>query len=59
MGADQGGADDVSDLAQAGGEVMEGAPAAGEQGERALAQAAKRPLERGIGACIDIEVPVV
>src|SRR6266568_1213450 len=57
MGEDQGSADDVSDLARAGGDVMEGAPAAGELGEPALAQAAKRPLERVIGACIDIEVP--
>jgi len=59
MGEDQGGADDVSDLARAGGDVMEGAPAAGGQGEPALAQAAKRPLEPVIGACIDIEVPAV
>lgn len=40
MGEDQGGADDVYDLARAGGDMMEGTPAAGEQGEPVLAQAA-------------------
>jgi hypothetical protein len=35
MGEDEGGADDVADFARAG-DVLEGAPAAGEQGEPAF-----------------------
>jgi hypothetical protein len=40
MGEDEGCFDDVADLAGAGGGVVEGAPAAGEDGEAAFAQAA-------------------
>jgi hypothetical protein len=55
MGKDEGGAGDVADLAWAGGDVLEGAPAAGEQGEPAFSQAAQRPLsgaESGTPAAI-------
>ena len=37
MGENERGAGDVADLAGAGGDVLEGAPAAGEQGERGFA----------------------
>ena len=55
MGEDEGGAGDVTDFAGAGGDVLEGAPALGEQGEPAFAQAAQRALESVAGAGIDIE----
>jgi hypothetical protein len=35
MGEDEGAPGDLADLARAGGDVLEGAPAAGEQGEPA------------------------
>ena len=50
MGEYERGAGDIADLGGAGGDVLERPPAAGEQGEPALAQASKRPLERVIGA---------
>ena len=53
MGEDEGGAGGVTDLARAGGDVLEGAPAAGEQGEPAFAQAAQGPLEGVAGAGVD------
>ena len=56
MGQDQGGAGDVAGLAGAGGDVLEGAPAAGDQGEPAFAQAAQRAEQGVVGAGIDIEV---
>jgi hypothetical protein len=40
MGQDERGAGDVADSAGAGGDVLKGPPAAGEQGESAFAQAA-------------------
>jgi len=40
MGEDERGPGDVADLAGAGGDVLQGAPAAGEQRESAFAQAA-------------------
>jgi hypothetical protein len=44
-------------LAGAGGDVAQGAPAAGEQGEPAFAQAAQRTLDGVAGAGIDIQFP--
>jgi hypothetical protein len=55
MGEDERGAGDVADFAGAGGDVLEGAPAAGEQGEPAFAQAPQRALDRIAGAAIDIQ----
>jgi len=40
MGEDECGASDVADFAGAGGDVLEGAPAAGEQGEPAFPETA-------------------
>jgi hypothetical protein len=57
MGEDEGGAGDVADLAGAGGDVLEGAPALGDQGKPSFAQAAQRALDGVAGAGIDIEVP--
>ena len=59
MGEDEGGAGDVADFARACGDVLEGAPAAGEQGEPAFSQAAQRALDGVAGAGIDIEVAAV
>ena len=59
MGAYERGAGDVAGLAGAGGDVLQGAPAAGEQRESAFAQAAQRALEGVAGASADIEVPPV
>ena len=56
MGQDQRGAGNVTDLAGADGDVLEGAPALGEQREPAFSQAAQGALERVIGASADIEV---
>jgi WD40 repeat protein len=55
MGQDKGCPHDVADLARAGGDVLEGSPPAGEQGEPAFAQAAQRSLEGVAGTGIDIE----
>jgi hypothetical protein len=55
MGEDQGGPGDVADSAWAGGDVLQGPPAAGEQGKPAFAQAAQLAEERVAGAGIDIE----
>ena len=41
MGEDEGGAGDVADFAGACGDVLEGAPAAEEQGEPAFAETAQ------------------
>src|SRR5213078_132907 len=57
MGEDKRGACDVADFARAGGDVLEGAPALGEQGEPAFAQAAQGPLDGVAGAGIDIQFP--
>ena len=59
MGEDERGAGDVADLAGAGGDVLQGAPAAGEQGEPAFAEAAQRAENRVAGACADIEFPPI
>jgi hypothetical protein len=45
MGEDERGAGDVADFAEAGGDVLEGAPAAGEQGKPAFSQAAQGTLD--------------
>ena len=50
MGEDERGAGDVADLARVGGDALEGAPAAGEQGESSLAQAAQGTEQRIAGA---------
>ena len=57
MGEDERGAGDIADFARAGGDVLEGAPAAGEQDEPAFAQAAHRALDGIAGAGIDIQFP--
>jgi hypothetical protein len=57
MGQDERGAGDAADFAGAGGDVLQGAPPAGEQGEPAFAQAAQGPLDRITGAGIDVEFP--
>jgi hypothetical protein len=41
MGEYEGGTDDVADFAGAGGDVLQGSPALGEQGEAAFAEAAQ------------------
>jgi hypothetical protein len=57
MREDECGAGDVADLAGAGGDVLEGAPAAGEQREPAFAETAQGPQDRVAGAGIDVEFP--
>ncbi len=59
MGEDERGSRDAADLAGAGGDVLEGAPTAGEQREAAFAQAAQRAQEGVAGARADIEVASV
>jgi hypothetical protein len=56
MGQDERGAGDVTDLAGAGGDVLEGAPAASEQGESSFAQAAQGAEQRIAGAGIDVQL---
>jgi len=57
MGEDERGAGYVADLAGAGSDVVQGAPAAGEQGEPAFAEAARGPLDGVPGTGADIQVP--
>src|SRR5512135_3399306 len=59
MGEDERGAGDVADFGGAGGDVLQGPPSAGEQGEPALAEAAQRPLDGVTGPGVDIEVLAV
>ena len=59
MGEDERGTGDVADLAGAGGDGLQGAPAPGEQRESAFAQAAQRALKGVAGASADIELPPV
>ena len=59
MGEDEGGAGDSADFRWAGGDVLQGAPAGGEQGEPAFAEAAQRALDGVAGAGTDIEFPAV
>jgi hypothetical protein len=58
MGEYECGFDDVADLAGAGGDVVEGSPAAGEDGEAAFADAAQAAQESVAGAVVDVEDPV-
>jgi hypothetical protein len=55
MGEDDCGFDDVADLAGAGGDVVETAPAAGEHGESAFAQAAQAAQQGVVGAIVHVE----
>jgi hypothetical protein len=57
MGEDECGAGNVADLAGAGGDVLESAPALVEQGEPAFAEAAQGALEGIAGAGANIEFP--
>ena len=50
MGEDEGGTGDVTDFVGAGGDVAQGAPAAGEYGKPTVAQAAQRSLDGVAGA---------
>ena len=43
LGEDEGRTGDTADFAEAGSDVLQGAPAAGEQGEPAFAEAAQGP----------------
>src|SRR5437879_3190660 len=54
MGQDERGAGDVAVFAGAGSDVLEGAPAAGEQGEPAFSETAQRALDCVAGASSDI-----
>jgi hypothetical protein len=63
MGKDKRGAGDAADLAGAGGDVLEDAPALGEQREPAFSQAAQgaehgvagfRRREQGLGEAADL-----
>jgi hypothetical protein len=55
MGEDKCGFDDVADLAGAGGGVVEGAPAAGEEDEAAFARAAQAAAQGVVGAVVHVE----
>ena len=59
MGEDEGGAGDAAGLTGARGDVLESAPAAGERGESAFAQAAQGPLDgiAGAGVYVGVLVP--
>ena len=55
VGQNERGPGDGADLAGAGGDVLKGAPAAGEQGEPAFAEATKRAEQGVAGAGADTE----
>lgn len=55
MGEGECGFDHVPDLAGAGSDVVESAPAAGEDGESAFAQAAQAAQECVVGAGVHVE----
>ena len=57
MGEDEGRAGDGADFAGACCDVLEGAPAAGEQGEPAFSEAAQGTLDGIARPAVDIEVP--
>jgi hypothetical protein len=59
MGENQGCARDVADLAGAGSDVLERAPAASEQGKPSFPEAAQGALEGVAGTGIDIELPSI
>jgi hypothetical protein len=56
MGQDERRTGDVADFAGAGGDVLKGAPATGEQGEPAFAEAAQRAQQGIAGSGADVEV---
>ena len=55
VGEDEGGFGDVADLLRAGGDVLQHAPAGGEQGEAAFAEAAQGAEQGVVGAVVGIE----
>ena len=57
MGEDERRAGDVADFAGAGGDVVKGAPPAGEQREPSFPEAAQGTLESVAGAGIDVKFP--
>jgi NAD(P)H-dependent flavin oxidoreductase YrpB (nitropropane dioxygenase family) len=57
MGEDEGCTGDAANFAGAGGDVLEGAPAAGEQGKPAFAQAAQGALDGVAGTGIEVRLP--
>jgi len=57
MGEDERRAGDGADFAGAGGDVAQGTPPAGEQGEPSFPQAAQGALDRVAGTGIDIQFP--
>ena len=57
MGDDERRAGDVADFAGAGGDVVKGAPPAGEQREPSFPEAAQGTLESVAGAGIDVKFP--
>ncbi len=57
MGEDERRAGDVADFAGAGGDVVKGAPPAGEQREPSFPEAAQGTLESVVGAGIDVKFP--
>ena len=57
VGEDEGGAGYVGDAAGAGGDVLEGGPAAGEQGEAAFSLAAQAAQEEVAGELVVVEFP--
>ena len=59
MGEYEGRPRDLADLAGADGDVLEGAPPPGEQGEAALAQAAQGPQQHVAGAGVDVQLRAV
>src|ERR1051326_3397113 len=55
MGKYERGFDDVADLAGTGGDVMQGAPASGQDGESSLAQTTQSAEQGIVGTGVDIE----
>ena len=58
LGQDEGGADYAGGVAGAGGDVLEGGPAAGEQGKSAFSGGAQPAQEKVAGALVDVEFSV-
>ncbi len=55
VGQGKGGGDDVSDFAGAGGQVLQGAPTLGEQGESTFAEAAQTAQQRVVGPVVRVQ----
>ena len=55
MGEDECGFGDVADSAGAGGDVLQDAPALGEQGEAAFGQASQAAQQRVVGAGVGVQ----